>query len=309
MSLLSSLFGCGKHSGKPGQYESIPHFPLVDNPSFDVEPVQIDSNYFAQTFILSQDKNHVFVLAYGMEGLPEDMSYQLLRLDRDGKIEKTVLLTHCVVAHVPNFWWEDDGSLSIMLQMETKNFDPVELKERKSWKAKDLKNVIPKKRLEQMVYREQMDAYADEIEKAIRESKKQYVRKVLDLDFLFLEYSRKPSEYWHLQDSEAVASCIKKYGGQKQPLNPATDSSDGSATIKTLAHNILDYKIAYPDLKYIEENILQIAMGKQTAKFKLCNKEKHALHLKFADNNYFASSNGNIWVMYEQFLYKLKVKT
>lgn len=307
MSLLSFLFGCGKGPAKTKPYADVPHFPQTDNPAFRVAPFVPDPDFFPQAFILSPDKKSVFVLAYGMEGPPESMTYQLLRLGQDGQVQARALMPDCQVAEVPNFWWEDDGSLSLMLHTDVKNFDPATLKVLKTWTQVDFTNFMPRKKLDQLVYDEQVDAYRAAMQMAIAQSSVRYVRKVLNLEFLLLDFAHKPAEIWHLRDADDVEPFIHEYGERKAPLNPADSLTDGPARMTLLAHQVLDYKFAYPNLKYIEENVHELSIGQRQARFKLSNKEKHALQLGYADNGYLATADGAVWLLYERVLYRIEV--
>ena len=64
ISLLTLLFGCGKKSGNKDKFPQVPYFPQADNPACRVEPVPMDSGFYAQSFIILPDKQHVYVLAY-----------------------------------------------------------------------------------------------------------------------------------------------------------------------------------------------------------------------------------------------------
>lgn len=306
MSLLSALFGCGKKSEPP-----LPHFPQTDNTACRVTPFQPDTGFFAQTFILSPDRQNVFLLAYGMAGTPEQMPYAILRLDTAGRVQAKTILPDCVWTDVPNFWWDDDGALGLMLSAEFRNFDPVSLATVKTWRQVDFTNFLSQKKLDQLTYDEQDDAYREALQKAVAQSSVRYVRKVLNLDFLMLDFARKPAEVWHLRDPEEVDDFIARYGERKAPMNPPpADTSalgtDGNVCLTLLAHRVLDYKFAYPDLKYIEERVLELSAGRQKARFRLSNKEKHSLELQYADNQYLTAADGAIWLLYERQLYRVQ---
>ena len=104
MSLFPSIFGCSGSGKKPNEFANVPQFPLTDNPVCKVNPIRPENDFFGQAFILSRDKKNVFLLAYGMAGTPENMPYQVLRLNADGIIEDTITMEHCKWTEYPNFW-------------------------------------------------------------------------------------------------------------------------------------------------------------------------------------------------------------
>lgn len=311
MSLFSLLFGCGNKSKNKEKYPEVPHFPQTDNPACRLEPVRMDSGFFAQAFIISPDRQSVFVLAYGMEGTPDRMPYQLLRLDAAGRAQAKMVMPDSQWEDSPCFWWEDDGRLTLMLSSTIGTFDPVSMKTVKEWQQVDIKNFLPRKRLDQLTYDEQDTAYREAVEKAAAKSRSAYVLRVLNLHFLMLDIGGKTLQAWYLRDDEDIERFTAKFGLRKgAQYNEETkdgDVSDGNVRISTLARDMLDYKIAYPDLKYIGSRTLALTDGKQTARFKLSNKDNHSMDLQYSDNQYLVTSDGTMWLMYERQLYRVKM--
>ena len=315
MSLLSFLFGCGESSNKSEQYAQVPQFPQLDNPNCQVVPFKTDTDFFAQTFIISPDKKNVFVLAYGMAGTPQKMPYQILKLNMDGNMEHKVTIPNCVWGEIPNFWWENNGYLSLKIADDIKTFDPFQLTIVKARREISKENFLSHKRLVMMEYHETEDAYDSALQKAIEKSTVQYVRKVLNLDYLMLDFADRQAEAWYLYPNNEVEHVIAKYGEQKSPMNPPPPTeddiiTDGNTRLTFLKHNTLDYKIAYPNIKYIEERVLQLSVNNnQKARFKLGNKENHGLELHYADNGFLTTTNGHVWLLYERQLYQLLITT
>ncbi len=312
MSLLSLLFGCGNKSKNKGKYPEVPHFPQTDNPACRLEPVAMDSGFFAQAFIISPDKQSVFVLAYGMEGTPDRMPYQLLRLDAGGRIQSKMVMPDSQWENAPCFWWEDDGKLTLMFSSVIGTFDPVGMKAVKEWQQVDIKNFLPQKRLDQLTYDEQDTAYREAMEKAVGKSRSACVLQVLNLHFLLLDTNGKVLQAWYLKDDEDIERFTAKFGlrkGAQYGAQTADDDavSDGNTRISTLAREMLDYKIAYPDLKYIGSRTLALSMGNQTARFKLSNKDNHSMNLQYSDNQYLTTADSTIWLMYERQLYRVRM--
>ena len=313
MSLFSLLFGCGNKSKNKEKYPEVPHFPQTDNPACRPEPVPMDSVFFAQAFIISPDRQSVFVLAYGMEGTPDRMPYQLLRLDAAGRVQAKMLMPDSQWADSPCFWWEDDGALTVMLANAIETFDPAAMKAVRVWQQVDIKNFLPQKRLDQLTYDEQDTAYRQALERAAAKSRSAYVLRVLNLHFLLLDTGGKTLQAWYLRDDDDIERFAAKFGLRKgaqydeKTKDGGDDVSDGNVRMSTLAHEMLDYKIAYPDLKYIGSRTLALTDGKQTARFKLSNKGNHSMDLQYSDNQHLTTADGAVWVMYERQLYRVRM--
>lgn len=307
LTILSALFGCNSKSKQLADIDKIPHFPQTDNPAFKVEPYQVDAGFYVQNFIFSQDKKNVFLLACKVDTAPERISYQLLRLDQDGKVEEKLVLPYDQWTGVPGFWWEDDGRLGLRLENEFEVFDPTNFKTMETWKEIDFNNFMTQEKRDQLVYDEQVDAFMDVWHKAIDKSHSQYIRKVMNLYYMFIDLKPKPSEVWCVQNQDDIDYWIEKYGERITPMNPEKYTVDDNVSVVEVAHHFLDYKIIFPNIKDIEAYIMKLSSGKKSAQFRLSNKEGHSLNLTYADNQYMTTGNGDVWMMYEKVLYHIMV--
>ncbi len=312
MSLLTLLFGCGNNPKNKDQFPEVPLFPKTDNPACRLEPVPMDSDFFAQAFIITPDRKSVFVLAYDTAGTPDRMPYQLLRLDAAGQVQAKIAMPDSQWEDIPCFWWEEDGSLSLMLKSVIETFDPAGMKVKKEWRQINPKNFLPRERLDQLTYDEQDTAYREAVKTSAGESRSGFVLETLNRVFLMLDYDGKPSRAWLLSDEEDIERYKKIFGLRKGAPNPAESAGDGlvsedTAGLSYLSHDILDYKIAYPNLQYIESRTLALSIGNKKARFKLSNKDGHSLNLQFADNQYLTTADGTVWLMYERDLYRVRI--
>lgn len=312
MSLLSLLFGCGTKSGDKDKFPQVPYFPQTDNPACRVEPAPMDTGFYAQSFIIAPDKQHVYVLACGMAGTPEKMPYQLLRLDAAGQAQRKVEMPDCQWADTPCFWWENDGKLSLLLNDVIKTLDPDDLQLVKEWQQMDLKNFLPQKKMDQLTYDEQVLAYDEALQNAAGKSRTAYVLQVWNLHYLMLDFKGQPAQSWHLWNDEDIEQAVARYGLRKGASYPAEQPendliSDENARLTLLTHEVLDYKMAYPNLKYIEMRVLALTAGKQTARFKLSNKNNRSLFLQYADNQRLTTADGTAWLLFEGVLYRVGI--
>ncbi|MBK8920864.1 MAG: hypothetical protein IPM81_05055 [Saprospirales bacterium] len=203
MSLLSLLFGCGQHSDSRDRYPDVPLFPRTDNPACRVEPVAVDTGFFAQAFILSPDKQEVFALAFGMAGTPDHMPYLLLRFNAGAQVQARHEIPDCHWTEQPHCWWEADGRLSVLLTDGIKTFEAASLQEVNAWRRVDFQTFLPQKERDKRTYDEQVNAYRDALEKAVGESRSAAVRSVAGLHLMLLDFDRKPAEVWYIPDEEA----------------------------------------------------------------------------------------------------------
>ena len=338
MSLLSILFGCGKKANKAEQYAQVPLFPQTDNQNCRITAFQPDRDFVAQTFILSPDKKNIFLATYGQtttpkrvikyadeahtEPLPESpaerkpdiMPYQILKLDMDGNVLEKIVLPNCIWAGVPLFWWENEGNLSLKLADYIKTFEPVHLAIVKTWHEMSQDNFLSQKKLIIMEFHEKEDAYYLALQTAIKKSTLKYTRKFYNLDYIMLDFAGKNAEYWYLYPNRESTDIMTKYGEHKAPMNPPTTYekdllTDGTTHLTVLANNVLDAKYVWasPHIKYSEERIMEITMGKQKAGFKLVNKDNHSLSFHCADNDYLTTVNGAVWLVYESVLYRIEM--
>lgn len=325
MSLLSMLFGCGKSAQKKMPYPEALQFPQTDNTRCAVQAIAMDSGLYAQAFILSPDKTGVFMLAYGMEGTPEKMPYQLIHLDADGNVQHKIILKDSHWTDQPTFWWETDGSLHLMLHTEFLRLDPATFQVLKRWKQWDYTNFLSQKQFDQLTYDKQDNAYRETLKKKIAKSSHAQVLQVFNLHFMMLDFAGKTPEAWYLRSDDLIGKYSAEFGLQKatptmqpepkitpgmeetKPDTPYILIADGDASLQWLIHRTLDYKFAYPDLKYIEERVLELSAKGQKARFRLTNQDKHDLYLKYADNALLQTVNGAVWWMYERELYKIEM--
>jgi len=338
MSLLSILFGCGKKANKAEQYAQVPLFPQTDNQNCRITAFQPDRDFVAQTFILSPDKKNVFLATYGQtttskrvikyadeahtEPLPESpaerkpdiIPYQILKLDMDGNVLEKIVLPNCIWVGVPLFWWENEGNLSLKLADYIKTFEPVHLAIVKTWQEISQDNFLSQKKLTMMEFHEKEDAYYLALQTAIKKSTLKSTRKFYNLDYIMLDFAGKNAEYWYLYPNRESTDIMTKYGENKAPMNPPTTFekdllTDGTTHLTVLANNVLDAKYVWasPHIKYSEERIMEITMGKQKIGFKLVNKDNHSLSFHCADNDYLTTANGAVWLMYEAVLYRIEM--
>ncbi len=310
MSLLSLLLGCGQRSGSRDQYADVPLFPQTDNPACRVEPVAVDTDFFAQAFILSPDRQQVFVLTFGMAGTPEHMPYRVQRLDTGGGAQVSRELPDCIWTDYPRCWWERDGQLSVLLTDGIKTFDPVDLRVAKEWRRVDFHNFMSQKERDKRTFDEQVSAYRDALENAARESRSGVVRSVADLHLLLLDFDRRPAEAWVIPDAEEAAPFAGRFGQLEIPVKPTPAGKDdlavdGKARLGSLVRKVLDYKINYPNIRNIEEQVLALTAGRQTARFKCTNKDGGSLAVSTADNGSLTTQDGASWLLYERQLYRI----
>lgn len=318
MSLFSILFGCGKRSTDKEKYPHIPHFPLTDNPACQVEAVPIPDSVQVHAFIFSPDKQSIYVLTYGPVETPEQMPYHLFRLDSGGDIQAKTTLPDKRWSNQPLLYWEENGLLTLVLpNAAITTFDPVSLKTTQEWQVITTKNFLPSRRLQQLTFDEQRDAYREAREQAIRKCDMGFwvLLPAGNLNLLALEYSSKPGEAWQTPSDEAVDTRFplkkratnpdaQQFAGEKTP-EPNDQITDGIAGLKFLARDVFDYKINYPNLRDIESRIFEISSGKRVARFKLSNKDKHSLQLQLSDDQYLTTSDGALWLIYEGLLYRI----
>ena len=163
-----------------------------------------------------------------------------------------------------------------------------------------------------MEFHEKEDAYYIALQTAIKKSTAKYTRKLYNLEYIMLDFANKNAEYWYLYPNRESDDIKSKYAERKAPMNPPTTFdkdllTDGNTHLTVLESNVLDYHYTYasPNIKYTEERIMEIANGKQKARFKLNNKDKHSLKFNYACNDYLATTNGTVWLMYEGVLYRI----
>lgn len=322
MSLLSILFGCGKNAKNKDIYADVPHFPQTDNPACRVEEVPMDSGFFAQAFILSPDKNNVYVLAFGMAGTPDSMPYQLLRLDPSGRVLTKIMMPGCQWSDAPSLYWADNGQLGVALHGSVvRTFDPESLKMQKEWLEVFVENFLSRKKLDQLTFDERRDAYDAALHKAAQRSRSAFVIQFPGAAFytLMLDFGE-TAEAWHIRSEEEEQSLIDRYGLYKTGCNPgsrltprpATPDSgalitDGNTRLRYLIRHVFDYRIVYPNIKDVEARIFELSDNRGSTKFRLSNKEKHDLYLQYADNQYLTSADNAIWILYERHLYRVEL--
>lgn len=322
MSLFSILFGCGKGAKDKDKYADVPHFPQTDNPACRVEPVHMDSGFFAQAFLLSPDKQNVYVLAFGMDGTADRMPYQVLRLDQTGRVLTKTVMPDCQWSNAPALYWASDGQLGIVLHGSVvRLLDPGSLRVVKEWREVFAENFLPRKKLDQLTFNERRDAYDAALQKAAQRSRSAFVIQFPGAAFytLMLDFG-KTAEAWHIRSEEEEQSLIDHYGLYKIDYNPGSrlaphpptpDSgaliTDGNTRLRYLVRHVFDYRIVYPNIKDVEARIFELSDKRRSTQFRLSNKEKHDLHLQFADNHYLTSSDKAIWVLYERQLYRLEL--
>lgn len=314
MSLLSLLFGCGKSSKSKEQFPDLAHFPQTDNTACRVEPVLMDSGFFAQTFILAPNKQNVFVLAFGVAGTLDSMPYQILRLDPAGRVQAKIEFPGCRWSLRPVFWWEDDGLLTVMLVTDLKSVDPASMQVVRQWRQLDFENFLTQKQFDRLTYDEQDDAYKEALQNAIQKSRSAHVRydAITKVHLLMLEMNTGKNEAWQLRSAEEAEPFITQFGLRTAGLNPGADLEkgnilDGKDKLTYVARDVFDYKILYPNLKDVESRIFELSFaGGKKARFKLSNKKKRSLDLQKADNQYLSTADGAMWLLYEQQLYRGK---
>lgn len=322
MSLFSILFGCGKNAKDTDKYADVPHFPQTDNPACQVEPISLDSGFFAQAFLLSADKTNVYVLAFGMAGTTDSMPYQLLRLDPAGRVLAKTVMPGCQWSEAPSLYWAENNRLGVALHGSVvRTFDPENLQLQKEWQEVFVENFLPPKKLDQLTYDERRDAYDAALQKAAQRSRSAFVIQFPGAAFytLMLDFG-KTAETWHIRSEEEEQPLIDRYGlykitynpGSRLTPKPATPDSgalitDGNTRLRYLVRHVFDYRIVYPNIKDVEARIFELSDKRGSAKFRLSNKEKHDLYLQYADNQYLTTSDNAIWVLYERQLYRLEL--
>ena len=320
MSLLSLLFGCGKYPRSKEKYPGMPHFPQTDNPAFRVEPVAVDSGFVAQSFVLAPDGESVFVLAYDLAGTAEHMPYLLLQYDTSGRFKRRLAMPIGVWEERPVLFWGALGQLYVGLFHSTVSMiDPLELRPMYEYHAVHSGNFLPRKKLDQMTFDEQRDAYAEALRHAPDNSGSGDLLQPPKgaVCCLALTFKGKPDEAWHIPQGEEQ-DFIDEFGLVEIPQNPfahwgvdeksiEVDSSvtNGDARLRYADRDVFDYRIRYPNIKGVESRIFELKKGGKTARFKLSNLEKHSLYLQIGDNGNFLSDNGSIWLIYENQLYRI----
>ena len=322
MSLLSVLFGCGKSAKDKDKYADVPHFPQTDNPACRVVQIPMDSGFFAQAFILSPDKTSVYILAFGMAGTTDSMPYQLLRLAPSGQVLAKTVMPGCQWSDAPALYWAERGQLGVALHGSViRLLNPGSLQVVKEWREIFIENFLPQKKLEQLTYDEQRDAYEAALEKAIERSRSAFVIQFPGAAFytLMLDFG-KTAEAGHIRSEEEEQPLIDRFGlydvsfnpGSRLAPHPPTPDSgaliaDGNIRLRYLLRHVFDYKIDFPNIKDMEARILELSNGSHAAKFRLSNKDKHDLYLQYADNQYLATADQAVWLLYERQLYRVEL--
>ncbi len=303
---LGSIFtSCLPTSKKQDNKQLIPQFPQTDNPTCTVQVVLYDTLFNAQSFIIVPDKRHVFCLSYTILQDDKAVDYSLHRINSEGVIDETITLNNFNWTRYACFAWEDDGKLRLFLNDESILSDPLNLKDIRRDKIYHFENFLSQNEKMKLVFDEQRDAYTSQLKNALDKSLKTIVRRLPKLGVLELNDSNNQQAYWHIRDEEDLSYYIKKFGEHKAEGVVVNDSIDAEASIRHSSHQILDYKMAYPDLEYIEENVFELIYKNQRARFKCTNKEKLPLEFSMADNNYLLTTGGSIWILYNAQLFRI----
>ncbi len=305
MSIFSNFFGC-KKSMKPGQeFSELPIFPLVNNPKVSVDLIEMDSDFFAQTFILSEDKTAIYVLAYGMEGAPDQMPYQLIKLDENGKAISKLRLEHCKWTEYPHFWWTKEQQLGLLLSTGSFIFTTQPLTKRQEYKAILLPEFIRLPELEELVYNEKTELYYKKCRQSLGKSTSAYLQQILEDTFLFINMNADLSEIWLIENEDFLNQIRNKHETFSPPVNQTGPYNDELTHLNLKSNIQIDYKIDYPRIKNIEEHVYELTQNKLILHFKVTNKDKQSLKIILSDNRYLTTSNSRVWLMHERKLYSI----
>ncbi len=178
MSLLSLLFGC-KPKKTPPKSEEFPRFPATDNPAAKLELIKLDDGYWPKTFLITEDKQQVYVLGYGKivsktmvngeETRPDlrDRAYfRLYALDKQGQITHRLDLPNGHT-YTGGTFGMIDGQLVLWFDEQLLVLDPGKLAVLEKIPVYDTHVFPTKQDLEMMTPDEQQKAYQQKFEVAV----------------------------------------------------------------------------------------------------------------------------------------------
>ncbi|HPH21220.1 MAG TPA: hypothetical protein PLE32_20670 [Haliscomenobacter sp.] len=320
MSLLSFLFGCGKRDDKPKQ--NLPWFPNIDNVAIKVVEMPVDSGYAVQTFLISKERQEIFVLAHNKINPNNTVEerwrtdYQLLCFGANGQLRKRVDLPKFEF-NDPAHLWIEHKNLVLFLNDKVRLFDTerLELSEEIPYYAE---NSFPTKtNLEALLPEEQLERYLPAREKHLKVCPS--VR-VLNLPkaggcVLLAQAADETRTIWSLIDSVDVDKYTRQYGMIEAPLNPGWKYnpetglfkvSDAALVLETTGEVSMGTQLDYPNYKSRSAMQYVLNLDTKTARFATTNRSRKPLYVQISQNDYLSASGSEAWIAYQGTLYRVE---